>query len=68
MIVSDQLTYADVFAALEEVSARLGRPVNPTVYTTKEISKRIKQGNAFIKRVMAQPKLWLIGHENDLAT
>jgi predicted nucleotidyltransferase len=68
MIVSDQLTYADVFAALEEVGARLGRPVNPTVYTTKEFSKRIKQDNAFIKRVMAQQKLWLIGQQNDLAT
>jgi hypothetical protein len=66
MIVSDKLTYGDVFAAVEEVAAKLGRPINPTVYTTKEMSKRVKQDNAFIKRVMAQPKLWLIGREDDL--
>jgi predicted nucleotidyltransferase len=66
MIVSDKLTYGDVFAAVEEVGAKLGRPINPTVYTTKEMSKRVKQDNAFIKRVMAQPKLWLIGREDDL--
>jgi len=28
----------------------------------------VKQGNAFVKRVLAQPKLWLIGNDGDLAT
>jgi len=27
-----------------------------------------RQDNAFIARVLAQPKLWLIGDENGLAT
>ena len=67
MVVSDSLTYADVFGALEEVGTRLGRPVNPTVYTRQEMGKRIQKGNAFMTRVLAQPKLWLIGEEHDLA-
>lgn len=33
MIVSDSLTYGDVFGALERVTRILGRKVNPTVYT-----------------------------------
>jgi predicted nucleotidyltransferase len=66
MVVSDSLTYADLFAALEEASARLGRKVAPTIYSSKELSKRVKQDNAFITRVLAQPKLWLIGDESDL--
>ena len=66
MIVSDKLVYAEVFAALEDVTVRIGRTVNPTIYTMKEMSKRIKQDNAFIKRVLAQPKLWLIGNEDDV--
>jgi predicted nucleotidyltransferase len=66
MVVSEDLTHADMFAALEDAEASLGRPVNPTVYTRKEISKRLKRGNAFAKRVLERPKLWLIGSEDDL--
>ena len=53
--------------ALEKASAQLGRKVAPTIYSPKELSKRVKQENAFVTRVLAQPKLWLIGDEGDLA-
>ena len=66
LVVTDRLTYADLFAALEEAGSKLGRPVNPTVYTRKEMSKRLRQGNAFVKRVLAQPKFWVIGGDDDL--
>ena len=66
MLVSDSLTYADVFAALESVSSKLRRTINPTVYSRKELQSRIKRRNSFIKRVLAQPKLWIIGQESDL--
>ena len=67
MIISDKLVYADVFRALEPVNARLGRTVNPTILTRKELAKRIAEDNAFVTRVLAQPKLWLFGGEDDLA-
>jgi predicted nucleotidyltransferase len=67
MVLSDRLTYADLFAALERVSADLGRKVAPTIYSSKELSKRMKQDNAFVTRVLGQPKLWLIGDESVLA-
>lgn len=67
MLISDKLSYADVFAALEEAGSRLGRPVNPTLMTRKELGKRVAADNAFVARVLAQPKLWLIGGEDDLA-
>lgn len=38
MVMSDDLTYADLFATLEEAAVRLGRPVNPTVYTRQELA------------------------------
>ena len=68
MIVSDGVAYADAFEALEPVNIQLGRVVNPTVYSRRELAKRIKEGNAFVKRVLAQPKIWLIGSEGELAT
>ena len=66
MVLSDSLTYADVFRVLEPSSVRLGRRVNPTVYSGAEWTKRVRSGNAFVSRVVAQPKLWLIGSEHAL--
>ena len=66
MIISDSLTYGEVFGALERVTRTLGRKVNPTVYTVAEFSKRTRTENAFVTRVIEQPKLWVIGSEHDL--
>jgi len=66
MIVSDSLTYADVFSAVEPQVARLGRPINPTVYSRKEWLKRLEEESAFVVRVKHQPKIWLYGSEDDL--
>jgi predicted nucleotidyltransferase len=67
MVVSDSLSYADLFTVLEGATQRLGRTVNPTVYSRKELDKRLRADNAFIKRILAQPKIWVIGEEHDLA-
>lgn len=67
MIISDKLVYADVFRVLEPINVLLGRTVNPTILTRKELAKRIAADNAFVTRVLAQPKLWLFGGEDDLA-
>ena len=67
LVISDALTYAELFAVLEKAGGRLGRRVNPTVYTSAELARRIRQGNAFVRGVLAQPKIWLIGGEGDLA-
>ncbi len=67
MVVSDSLSYADLFTVLEEATNRLGRTVNPTVYSRQELNKRVRADNAFVKRVLAQPKLWVIGEEHDIA-
>lgn len=60
MIVSPSLGYADVYSALESAAATLGRTVNPTLYEPVELAKRIAQDNAFVTRVLQQPKIWLI--------
>ena len=67
MLVSDALTYADAMAALHPLMGRLGREINPTLYTRAELRKRIAEGNSFVTRVLAQPRLWLIGSDDALA-
>ena len=67
MLVSDALTYADAMGALDPLMERLGREINPTLYTRAELRKRIAEGNSFVTRVLAQPRLWLIGSDDALA-
>src|SRR5262245_52280294 len=43
MVISDSLSYADLFTALEESSSRLGRKISPTMYSPVELARRIKQ-------------------------
>ena len=67
MLVSDDLTYPEVMTALHPVIERLGREINPTLYTPADLRKRIAAGNSFITRVLAEPNTWLVGSENALA-
>ncbi len=66
LVISDSLAYADLFTVLEEASARLGRKVAPTLYSSTEFAERAKRENAFVTRILAQPKVWLIGDEHVL--
>jgi predicted nucleotidyltransferase len=63
LVVSDTLGYGDVFGALELASQTVGRKINPALYTAADFSARLQGGNAFINRVMQQPKIWLFGQE-----
>jgi len=67
LVISDSVDYADVFAALQSAEAKLGRTVNPTVYTPANWRRKRKEGNAFVVKVAAQPKVFLIGTEEDIA-
>lgn len=67
MVVSDSVSYADLFGTFEPLTVRLGRAINPTVYTSTQFNKRRRTDAAFIKRVMEQPRIWLIGSEDALA-
>ena len=66
MVLSDTLGYADLFATLEPAGGALRRKVNPTIYTFREFQRRVRAKNAFVMRVIAQPKIWLLGGESDL--
>nr|WP_298132767.1 nucleotidyltransferase domain-containing protein [uncultured Pseudoxanthomonas sp.] len=67
MVIADDLAYAEVMLALHPVAERLGRQVNPMVYTRDELRTRIDAGNSFVTRVLQQQRQWLIGGRHDLA-
>ena len=64
MIIGDRLNYPELYTALQSAETVLGRSVNPTIYSRKELEKRKRAGNAFLERVLAQPQLWVIGSDD----
>jgi predicted nucleotidyltransferase len=66
MVISDSLSYGDTFAALEAAGARLGRPVNPTILSRRDLARRVAEDITFVTRVLSQPKIWLIGEADGL--
>lgn len=66
MVISDRLTYAELFGALETGSTQLARPVRPTIYTSAELVRRIRERNPFVTKVLEQPRIWIIGNDDDL--
>lgn len=66
MLVGDDLTYAELFKLLEKTQPKLNRPIHPTFYSSPEWKKKTKAGNHFLNQIMEQPKIFLIGTEDEL--
>lgn len=66
MLISDTLSYAEIFPLLEKTQKKLARDINPTFYSKAEWIKKRKQKNNFILQLIARPKLFLIGTKHDL--
>ena len=54
-------------ARVGEVANRIGIEVNPYVMATKEFKQRLSAGDHFLSEVMASPKIFLKGDEDELA-
>ena len=65
MVISDTLAYGELVGALESATLSLGRKVNPTLYTQADWDKRLQNDSVFVIRVWEQPKIWLIGSEEE---
>ena len=53
---------------LAGVSGRIGREVNPHAMSETEFRHRLNRNDHLVSRVMAAPKLFVVGNEDDLTT
>jgi predicted nucleotidyltransferase len=67
MVVSDDVGYPEIMAALHPLVERLGRNINPTLYTYADLEQKLAAGNSFVVRVLQQPRIDLIGSSDGLA-
>ncbi|MDO8723037.1 MAG: nucleotidyltransferase domain-containing protein [Syntrophales bacterium] len=51
---------------LMDVAGKIGREINPHVFTEKEFVKREKEQDHFLNQVLESPKIFIIGTENEL--
>jgi predicted nucleotidyltransferase len=65
-VVSESVAYSELMGVLTEAAEELGRTINPSIYSRQDIKKKISEGNAFLSRVMEQPKIWVKGSDDDI--
>lgn len=65
MIVGDIETAA-LARGLLEAEHRLGRAVNPTIYSEKEFRQALASRQHFLETVLSRPMLFVIGEHDDL--
>lgn len=67
LVVIGSAGFGDVTEALSAAEDKLGREVNPTVYSVSEFRKKVKEGHHFVTSVQNSPRIIVIGDEDELA-
>ena len=68
LFVIGDLGLRNLVGLLSGVSDIIGREINPHVFSLNELKKRLAQGDRFISRVLDEPKIFILGNENELET
>jgi predicted nucleotidyltransferase len=66
MVVGD-VSFGDVVAATSPKQLKLGREINPTVYSEDEFRQKVKTGHHFLTAVLRDPKIFVVGDDHDLS-
>ncbi|MDX1499815.1 MAG: nucleotidyltransferase domain-containing protein [Woeseiaceae bacterium] len=61
LVVADDLTLENLYAALRPAEESIDRKINPTLYTSAEFERRRARGSGFLKRVLRGPVIVLSG-------
>ena len=66
VVIVGDVSFSDVVAALHGAQDRIGREINPSVYSTTEFKKKIRAGHHFLTSALAGTKIFLVGGEREL--
>jgi DNA-binding transcriptional ArsR family regulator len=66
LMIVGRVSLKALVTGLREVEQRLRRPVNPSVYGKAEFAKKVASGNQFLRNVLDQEKLFVVGGQGDL--
>jgi len=66
LVVVGKATLDEVLSRLSTLETRIGRPINPTVYSVAEFKSKLASGNHFLTAVLKGQKVFLLGDEDEL--
>ena len=66
VMVVGRISFGDVVSLLSPAEEKLGREVNPVVYPVAEFKKKVKEDHHFVKTVLEDEKIFVIGDEDEL--
>jgi predicted nucleotidyltransferase len=66
VMVIGPISFGETVNLLSSAEEKLGREINPVVYSVSEFRKRVKDGDHFISNLLKSEKIFLIGDENEL--
>lgn len=66
MIITEELSYANIFRLLQKSETQLGRKINPTIYSPHEWARKLNEENNFVTKILSQTKIFLIGTDKEL--
>ncbi len=64
--VTGHCDFTALLVACSQAAARLGRPVNPVLYTPQEVAALVQEDNPFLAQVRQQARLTLQGSADDI--
>jgi predicted nucleotidyltransferase len=67
LMVLGNARFSDVVSALGPAQRVLGREINPTVFPVSEFRSKLAAGNHFLRSVLKEKRLFVLGTENELA-
>jgi len=66
LMVVGKISFGDVVSLLSPAEEKLGREVNTVVYPVAEFKKKVKEDHHFVKTVLEDEKIFVIGDEDEL--
>jgi predicted nucleotidyltransferase len=66
LMVIGNIGFADVVSALAQAQDTLGKEINPTVYSPEEFGRKASSGHHFVRSVLKDRKVFLIGNADEL--
>jgi len=66
LMVVGKISFGDVVSLLSPAEEKLGREVNVVVYPIAEFKRKVKEDHHFVKTVLEDEKIFVIGDEDEL--
>jgi predicted nucleotidyltransferase len=66
LMVVGKISFGDVVSLLTPAEQKLGREVNAVVYPVAEFKKKVKEDHHFVKTVLEEEKIFVMGDKDEL--